>query len=238
MDHTRRIIDFALTDKCNIRCPFCCAYGSPKNECFISADKIIECLKETVQEGQFTIVRFLGGEPLIHPQLEEIISKVWEFNSQIYINITTNGLLLKEWINKLIELKDKYKAHLSIRLSMNYYVCSRTPTYWEEIEQAVKIGKESKIGFTINFLKRFSNLDEPEITQHLANSEALSKITCRLGVIRAIGRGKTDLVNYRPEKKMICKFNCEHIFFTVEGLKVNSCDEQTEKHLEFLKDAD
>ncbi len=111
-----RTVSIALTNRCNLNCKYCYAI---KNNIDIPYDFLKDLIIELDLLGTLELT-FGGGEPLLYPRLIELIGWIWK-NTNLGINITTNGLLLTEEITKEITgkissirfsidgLEDKYK---------------------------------------------------------------------------------------------------------------------------------
>ena len=101
-----------ITGNCNRSCFFCHQEGDMEGIFNISPDiKFFECLDNMISALCINRIMVTGGEPLLHPQLLEIINGIKTSN----ISITTNGTLLKsqnEWKN--LHKKGLTKAVLSI----------------------------------------------------------------------------------------------------------------------------
>ncbi len=93
----------SLTDRCNLQCFYC----RRDNLVLYEREEIL-----TIEEIKFLIsvfygnfgvnkVRFTGGEPLIRRGIESLIEGLRDFN--LSVNITTNGILLKEFARFLSE---------------------------------------------------------------------------------------------------------------------------------------
>lgn len=87
-----RYVDFNITDKCNLRCQHCFATAfkqtdRPKMQ--IADYKRV--MKEANKLGAVNF-SFQGGEPLLFPQLEELIKAAAPYKN--VISVTTNGTLL------------------------------------------------------------------------------------------------------------------------------------------------
>jgi len=80
----------SLTHKCNLSCIYCHREGEKKSEEPLSAAEIAEVLKVAAHFG-IRSVKFTGGEPMLRPDLLEIIQSVPEGMES---SITTNGTLL------------------------------------------------------------------------------------------------------------------------------------------------
>lgn len=85
----------SLTDKCNLRCTYCMpAEGMewmPQSS-LLSAAEVERMVRLAVDEFGITDLRLTGGEPLIRPDLEDIIGRVRSNHPALPISITTNGI--------------------------------------------------------------------------------------------------------------------------------------------------
>ncbi|MBN6754122.1 GTP 3',8-cyclase MoaA [Kocuria palustris] len=93
----RRAADLriSLTDKCNLRCTYCMpAEGMdwrPSSE-LLTAAEIQRLVRIGVQRLGIVELRLTGGEPLIRPDLEEIIAGVRREHPELPISLTTNAI--------------------------------------------------------------------------------------------------------------------------------------------------
>lgn len=80
-----------LTNQCNLRCRHCYASAREKLENELSLDEVKQLLRELSQVGTVE-VEFSGGEPLLRPDLFEIIeyAKGLDFS----VVLITNGTLV------------------------------------------------------------------------------------------------------------------------------------------------
>lgn len=88
-----RQIEIQVTFDCNLRCIHCSAanFSPPEKRLTISDYKNIA---EQCRQYSVPMVSFTGGEPMVEPRLEEIIS-LFDTKSTL-ISCTTNGTLLTE----------------------------------------------------------------------------------------------------------------------------------------------
>ncbi|MDD1683037.1 MAG: GTP 3',8-cyclase MoaA [Methanoregula sp.] len=80
----------SLTPKCNLSCIYCHREGEKDPEAPISAAEIAEVLRVAAGFG-IRSVKFTGGEPMLRPDLIEIVKSV---PSGVESSLTTNGILL------------------------------------------------------------------------------------------------------------------------------------------------
>ncbi|KAK3800991.1 hypothetical protein RRG08_001238 [Elysia crispata] len=97
----------SLTEKCNLRCQYCMPEEgvklSPKDN-ILTAEEIIQLSRLFVSEG-ITKIRLTGGEPLVRPDLKEIISGLNELRplGLKHIGITSNAIALQRRLAGLQE---------------------------------------------------------------------------------------------------------------------------------------
>jgi cyclic pyranopterin phosphate synthase len=87
----------SLTPQCNLSCVYCHREGEKKQGSQLSAEDIAEILRVAAHFG-IRSVKFTGGEPLLRPDLVEIIESVPQ---GIESSITTNGTLLADLASDL-----------------------------------------------------------------------------------------------------------------------------------------
>lgn len=93
-----RHLEIAITSYCNLRC-IGCRYGRDFMSGTQLAFPMVRDLLEDAHAAGFLDVRFYGGEPLLHPDLPQMIQRSTELGLSCYV--TTNGILLKQRIDTL-----------------------------------------------------------------------------------------------------------------------------------------
>lgn len=83
-------IRISLTPKCNLKCIYCHREGEVKPAKELSKEEIAEILRVAAKFG-IRSVKFTGGEPLLRPDILEIIRSV---PPSMESSMTTNGTLL------------------------------------------------------------------------------------------------------------------------------------------------
>lgn len=86
----------SVTDGCNLRCIYCRAIDDPCDlvkSFALSAEDIAKVAEAGVRCG-IKQVRLTGGEPLIRPDIVEIIERLAAIPGMEEISLTTNGILL------------------------------------------------------------------------------------------------------------------------------------------------
>jgi cyclic pyranopterin phosphate synthase len=88
----------SVTDKCNMRCMYCMPRGKIKwfDEHNILSYSEITRLVSILAELGIQRIRLTGGEPLIRPNLENLIAGLAKIEGIKSISMTTNGILFGE----------------------------------------------------------------------------------------------------------------------------------------------
>jgi cyclic pyranopterin phosphate synthase len=110
-----RKLRVSVTDRCNMRCMYCMPKGKIQwfnEEDILNYDEIIRLVSILVDLG-IERIRLTGGEPLLRPKLENLISSLSKISRIKSISMTTNGLLLRD---KIKGLKDAGLESVNISL--------------------------------------------------------------------------------------------------------------------------
>lgn len=94
----KSLLYFALNivDHCNLRCKGCDHFAPIAEERFVSLDCIEKDLAQMsrILKGDLFSIGIMGGEPLLHPQLKEILFYTRRAFPETIIRLVTNGILL------------------------------------------------------------------------------------------------------------------------------------------------
>ena len=182
-----------LTGSCNMKCGHCgidAKYYANDSICdFIDLSIIRQAIVEGIPLGLRT-VKLSGGEPLLHPQCNEIVKIVNQFGRKIAIE--TNGVLLNQHI------VDSLSASKIFFISVSLDGCNASThdslrgvkgcydNAVRGIVLLVKAGIRPQVIFSVHR----SNMSEIEETAHLA--ERLGCSSMKINLIHRIGRAKKN----------------------------------------------
>ncbi|KAJ0008761.1 hypothetical protein NQD34_016176, partial [Periophthalmus magnuspinnatus] len=136
----------SLTEKCNLRCQYCMPEDgvklTPKAQ-LLSTAEILTIARLFVHEG-VNKIRLTGGEPLIRPDVVDIIAELRKLEGLKTIAVTTNGLNLAR---SLPRLKQAGLSHINISLDTLVpakfeFIVRRKGFHkvMESIDKAIEIG--------------------------------------------------------------------------------------------------
>lgn len=88
----------SLIDRCNFRCQYCMPEGTDLAYALsadvLTLDELQVLLQEVLIPAGFTRFRLTGGEPLVRPDVVEIVRTIAQFPETQDLSMTTNGFLL------------------------------------------------------------------------------------------------------------------------------------------------
>ena len=100
-----RNLRVSLTDRCNLRCTYCMpndfAAWLP-SEHQLTTDELVRVIEIAVSEG-INEVRLTGGEPLLRPDIVEIVSRINAITNAPTLTMTTNALTLDKVAQPLVD---------------------------------------------------------------------------------------------------------------------------------------
>ena len=140
-------MELELSRACNLRCIYCYASSGQalKNE--LTQEEIFKVLDQAAELGAQKIIVLGGGEPLMYPNLFEIIDYI--ISKGIQVDLFTNGTLIdNDTAQKL------FRRNVSISMKMN----SRNPEIQDEL--AGKTGTFTAIEKGLQALRQAGYPDE------------------------------------------------------------------------------
>ncbi|XP_014638227.1 PREDICTED: molybdenum cofactor biosynthesis protein 1 isoform X2 [Ceratotherium simum simum] len=165
----------SLTEKCNLRCQYCMPEEgvplTPKAD-LLTTEEILTLARLFVKEGVDKI-RLTGGEPLIRPDVVDIVAQLHQLEGLRTIGVTTNGINLARLLPRL------QKAGLSaINISLDTLVPAKFEfivrrkgfhKVMEGIHKAIELGYNPvKVNCVV-----MRGLNEDELLNFVALTEGL-----------------------------------------------------------------
>lgn len=132
---TGELTTFIRLAGCNLRCSYCdtCYALKNSNGTEMSVDEIVKKAKKM----DYRNITLTGGEPLIHKDVDDLISKLCE--NGFYVNIETNGSVPI----------DKYITNKNIILTMDYKLPSSGVEKNMNLNNLEKLRKNDVLKFVI-----------------------------------------------------------------------------------------
>lgn len=105
-------LELHVVDHCNLRCRECCTLSPFLPERTADPGELREDLDRARRVLRPEILKISGGEPLLHPRLEECLRAARDSRISPVVSMTTNGHLLQKMADACWELLD----HLTLSL--------------------------------------------------------------------------------------------------------------------------
>eukprot|EP00055_Hartaetosiga_balthica_P003035 m.6201 g.6201 ORF g.6201 m.6201 type:complete len:407 (-) comp2558_c0_seq1:124-1344(-) len=145
----------SLTERCNLRCQYCMpeeGVSLTPDDNLLTKNDYVNLTKVFAKNG-VTKIRLTGGEPLLYPQLTELVSEISAIPTIESIGLTTNGLVLSR---KLKALKDAGLTKINISLDtfheFKFNLISRRKglkKVLQSIDDAIEIGFTPKVNVVL-----------------------------------------------------------------------------------------
>ncbi|MDI6732734.1 MAG: radical SAM protein [Planctomycetota bacterium] len=109
-----RSFNIEPTSHCNLKCVMCPRQRPHKKDGYMKMDLFRKIVDETLGYGPRSIVLYKDGEPLLHPEIIEMVRYIKQVNPAHNILISTNGLLLTEKLSQALIQNRLDQLHFSI----------------------------------------------------------------------------------------------------------------------------
>ena len=157
-------ISINITSVCNIMCDYCSAYiPYDKNDKNIISENTIKIIVELVNKylSDFNIIVIIvGGEPLTHLQLDNIIKQIRKIKNLDHIEICTNGSLL---LNEIISNHAKIIYALSYHIDM--IIDKNLENYSSHLIKNIEFLNNNKIPYILKILDKKEHYNELKLKQ-------------------------------------------------------------------------
>lgn len=99
-----RYVELHLVDFCNLNCKGCTHFSNickNSSEAIVNVESLKKQLEQLKKLVDVSVIRLMGGEPLLHPELDKILPIVRRIFPKARIFLVTNALLLTK-LNKSV----------------------------------------------------------------------------------------------------------------------------------------
>ena len=200
-DRFGREIDYmriSVIDSCNLNCYYCNPQDNNKN-CqainILSVKKVL-CIVRAATRIGITHFRLTGGEPLLHPQIDEMVSQIKKIPGVRSVSLTTNAVLLAQHAKQLKEAGiDSINVSLDTIDASEYEHITKKPLL-DKVEHGIDAAIECGIRVKINVVLT-PQTDVVALTRYASKKGT----DIRFIEMMPVGEGHTNGVE--PYKKVI-----------------------------------
>lgn len=178
-------INLDPTSACNFNCPYCVDYKIIKTNKILSFTEIRKYLEFLKAKKLKSVILIGGGEPLLHPDICQIIQLIKELDLEL--GIVTNGSLLKKIIPVIHLLKKPDWIRLSIDTSDNarYKILHGTVINLEDVLLQAKLLKQINNNFVLGY-------------SYIINQNSLESINEMIPASNLAKKYHFDYISYKP----------------------------------------
>ena len=196
-----REIDYmriSVIDSCNLNCYYCnpCDNNEHCHALNILSVKEVLCIVRAATRLGIKHFRLTGGEPLLHPQLDEMVLQIKKIPGVSSVSLTTNAVLLVQHAKWLKEAGiDSINVSLDTIDASEYERITKKPLL-EEVKNGINAAIECGIRVKINVVLT-PQTDVVALTRYVAKKGT----DIRFIEMMPVGEGHTNGVE--PYKKVI-----------------------------------
>lgn len=173
-------LEYNVTDSCNLKCKGCLHFSNLfEDNTFSDYNQFCRDLKQLSDNICIAQLRLLGGEPLLHPDLDKFIIHARKLLPYAEINIVTNGLLIPKCSKNLFTAMRKS--------DVSFHISRYIPTN-SQINSIIDILNEESINYRVDnaTITEFSKFLDTRGINDGKNSQKI----CMSGNCRFLRNGK------------------------------------------------
>lgn len=172
-------LEYHVLDHCNLNCKYCTHYSPLVDEpVFTDYNRLtndLGKLKEKIDD--IGVIRLLGGEPLLNPELPDYIEYTRRLYPHSIITVVSNGLIIDKISKELIRTMQKNVAFFHI----SYY-----PPIESKIDDIKKFLVDNNIGFTVS--PKIDSFNKMQLLEPSNNEDFF--YDCVMGTCTCLHEGK------------------------------------------------
>lgn len=165
-DSPMRRCELILTDRCNFQCPYCRGLRQKGTMEFHKAQDVLDYWCEDGLES----IRFSGGEPLLHPQLNEIVCYAKQKGVE-HIAISSNGSFpIVEYLTLVTKGVNDFSISLDACCSTFGEKMSGVSDQWEHVVSVVRELSEHTyvtVGIVLTEINQSQGIDTIQFAHNL-----------------------------------------------------------------------
>ena len=203
-------MNILLNNYCNLQCEYCFAKDVLEQDKETLSLKDFNFLLDFTERSHRRDVRWLGGEPLMHPEFPEILNMIFKRKAINQVVIFTNGVLIDKYMKDFAKLSATKKISFTINVNDMEQIGKNA---YDRMVKNIKALRRLKVGITLGI-----NLYKPgQEFQHivdLTHELKLNGIRWSLTVPNSVEKKFADPKEYYTSRIPLLK-----AFFTACAMK-------------------
>ncbi len=148
-----RALEYHIADHCNLRCDHCCSFSPILKKWFADPLEFESDLRAVSRAVSPQFLKVVGGEPLLHPELERLLVTAKSLAVGRCLQLTTNGFLLERLTPRAWESIDM--------LTVSLYPDPALPK--DRIRSIAREARKRNIEVSWKVQDKFTCLDRSEV---------------------------------------------------------------------------
>lgn len=207
----KKTVRINITNKCNLSCPTCYIYGSPKNDRFMSFSTFQDVL---CGYSKYPIEVVLeGGEPFLHPRLYLFLEYLDSISNFKKVIISTNGMFLPEHYDNITSLVKRLKIKVHINVAITSMLIKQSATHLQMCKDLYIKGKNGQLPFGLSFDVTYISEEDKENIISLLESNGIHKNDCSFSIVKAYGQLKNT-----EYPKIECDNDSSWVCYATDGM--------------------
>ncbi|MFZ2634474.1 MAG: DUF5714 domain-containing protein [Desulfosalsimonadaceae bacterium] len=163
---------FHITDECNLRCRHCLFANDHLRQKTLGFDDLARSVGEAFGLGARTFY-LTGGEPLMHPQFDDICQLILNMSGDTHLVVLTNGLLLSRHRELFAQIPlDRLHFQISIDGTQSTHDLYRGTGAFDRLMDALGFVSGTKVHVTLAMAVTNDNVGQmPDIVQIAADHD-------------------------------------------------------------------
>lgn len=164
-DYLLKHLSIAITSKCNLNCSYCYKSINEKQALVLDKKIIFKFIDNILKyyPNKIKTIQLIGGEPLIHPDINEIIEYI--LDKKILVRISTNGTLSILQDYKFKDIVNN--PNVEFRISLDSYIEEENDFYrgkgsFKKIIKNISFLTKCKCKLSIKSVLTKNNIDSLE----------------------------------------------------------------------------
>ncbi len=178
--------------KCLMNCMHCSSSCSAENKDILSLDEITALIEESKELG-VRIFEVSGGEPLLHPDLDQIVKEASKhFEVRLYTSGYTgssNGVSKERFSELKSEGVHKVVFNMQGSTAQTHQKLSKTFGSFNSLINSIRNAKEAGLPVSVHFVPTKFNYKELRDTAELCSNLGVEE----LAVLRFVSQGRGEL---------------------------------------------
>jgi len=194
-------INIEISNVCNLKCSFCPEVIRPK--ALMRPDLFLKVIEQVAPLTEMVCLHLMG-EPLLHPNLGELVDICARFDVKVFL--VTNGVLLKDSIHEILLNPIFHQISFSLHSFFDNFSDRDPAEYLDRVFKFTDKAILERPDLYLNF--RLWNLQTPS-AQQTRNLEILEKIETHYSFLRPTEVDVRKRKSFKIKNRMYLHFDTE-----------------------------